>query len=237
MATDDRRPKRSYAQVAVAPAGEGFGVLLDGRPLVSPKGRPLAAPSRALAELWAEEWERQGERLDLASMTATRLANVALDLDAEGRAGLALSVAAYAASDLVSYLAPEAELQALQEAAWAPVRDWAGEALGLALATTTGALAIEQPAKSLAAARRAAEAEGDLGLVALAHAASLLGSAVLALALRHGRLGADCAFAASRVDESFQEARWGVDAEAAARAERMREELRVIALWFLALGR
>ena len=54
-------------------------------------------------------------------------------------------------------------------------------------------------------------------MAGLAHATALFGSAVLALALHRGELDAEAAFELSRLDEAFQQARWGVDEEAAER--------------------
>jgi chaperone required for assembly of F1-ATPase len=44
------------------------------------------------------------------------------------------------------------------------------------------------------------------------------------------------AFDLSRIDEEFQAAQWGEDAEAASRTERNRAEARALDLWFDALG-
>jgi chaperone required for assembly of F1-ATPase len=53
--------------------------------------------------------------------------------------------------------------------------------------------------------------------------------------LRHGELTAEAAFELSRLDETFQEERWGVDAEAAARADAMAKEAIALGQWFEAL--
>ena len=53
--------------------------------------------------------------------------------------------------------------------------------------------------------------------------------------MRRGELTADAAFDLSRLDETFQEERWGVDAEAAARADAMAREAVTLGLWFAAL--
>jgi len=46
---------RFYQHATVGEAEWGFGVLLDGRPVRTPAGNPLAAPLRALAEALAAE--------------------------------------------------------------------------------------------------------------------------------------------------------------------------------------
>ena len=48
-------------------------------------------------------------------------------------------------------------------------------------------------------------------------------------------LGPDAAFDLSRLDEAFQEERWGVDAEAAARTAARRAEFALLDQWFRAL--
>ena len=80
-----------------------------------------------------------------------------------------------------------------------------------------------------------AAALNDFRLTALAFAAPLFGSAILALALERGRITGEQAWEASRVDEAFQESRWGVDAEAAERADQLRTEAQVLERWFRAL--
>jgi chaperone required for assembly of F1-ATPase len=53
--------------------------------------------------------------------------------------------------------------------------------------------------------------------------------------VHRGKLTGDAAFDLSRLDETFQEERWGVDHEAAERAPRMRAEAEMLDRWFAAL--
>jgi chaperone required for assembly of F1-ATPase len=66
-------------------------------------------------------------------------------------------------------------------------------------------------------------------------AVPLLGSAVLGIALMRGMLSGEEAFDLSRLDEAFQESRWGVDAEAAERTAARRAEAVLLERWFRAL--
>ena len=75
----------------------------------------------------------------------------------------------------------------------------------------------------------------DFGLSALAHAAGLFGSAVLALALQRGRLSGQAAHDLARLDEAWQEKQWGVDGEAAIRTEGRLAEALWLERWFRAL--
>jgi len=65
----------------------------------------------------------------------------------------------------------------------------------------------------------------DYALVATGAAIAILGSAVLGLAMTLSRLKPAEAFALSRLDESFQAEKWGTDAEAQARADRLLADL------------
>lgn len=229
-------PRRFYKSVAVAPVGKGFAVQLDGRTPRSPAGKPLVAPRERLAALVAEEWEGQGEHILMATMHATRLAWTALDRVAEAHKAVAEEVARYAGSDLLCYLAEApAALIERQAKAWAPLRDWAAEALAVELHPVEGIVHHPQPAASLLRAEKHAEALDDFSLAGLAHATALFGSAVLGFALQQGKLGAQAALELSRLDEAFQEERWGVDAEAAERTERLAQEAVVLERWFAAL--
>ena len=80
-----------------------------------------------------------------------------------------------------------------------------------------------------------AAAQDSFALAGLAFATALFGSAVLGLAAQRGRLTGVQAFELSRLDETFQEEQWGVDDEAAARAERLRTDAVMLGAWFAAL--
>jgi chaperone required for assembly of F1-ATPase len=230
------RRKRFYKTVGVAPADGGFAVQLDGRTARSPTGAPLVLPTQALAELVAGEWAVQGEEIDPATMMATRLAAGALVLDAPSCAAAVERLASFAGSDLLCYFADgPASLVERQERRWGPVIDWAHAALGVTFHRTQGVVHQPQPKDTLDRIAELAGAEDAFALVGLIAAAALFGSAVLAFALRRGQLTADAAFDLSRLDETFQEERWGVDAEAAARADTMAKEAVTLGEWFRAL--
>ena len=56
--------KRFYKEATVTPNGDQFEVMLDSRPVRTPARRPLAAPSRELAQAIANEWQAQTEVID-----------------------------------------------------------------------------------------------------------------------------------------------------------------------------
>lgn len=229
-------PRRFYKAVTVAPSDGGFAVLLDGRSPKSPGGLSLVAPTRTLAELVAEEWGRQEEFILMARMPATRLAFTALEKTAPSRDALAEEFARYAGSDALCYFADQPEeLIARQTAAWEPVLRWAEAEHNLAFERAAGVIHRPQPVRTLEQARALALAMDDFELIALLSATSLFGSALLALAVQRGRLTGEEAHDLARVDEAFQEERWGVDEEAAERTANRLAEARMLGAWFAAL--
>ena len=229
-------PRRFYKTVQVEAQDGAFHVRLDGRPVRSPKGAALQAPTLALAQIIAAEWEGQGETLNLPGMGMTRMAHTAADLTTEGAAALADEQSRYASSDLLCYRAQEpAALVEQEAAAWGPWVAWAERELGAMLVVAEGITAVAQPPESLAAIRTQAAALEPYALTGLAYATALFGSAVLGFAAQRGAVDAAEAYELSRLDEAWQESRWGEDAEAAARTAGRRRDARLIGDWFTGL--
>ncbi len=230
-----QHPRRFYKAVTVEPVGTGFAVRLDGRTPKAPGGTPLVLPTQALAELAAGEWDAQDPLVVMTSMPAVRLSWTALEKVSAVREAVAGEVGRYAASDLLCYRAEgPTELIAQQAAAWDPLLDWAA-GLGLRLEPTVGIVHRDQPLESVERATALALALDDFSLTGLAHAAGLLGSGVLALALQQGRIDGQEAHDLARLDEAWQERLWGVDAEAAIRTEGRLAEALLLGRWFRAL--
>ena len=231
------KPRRFYASVSVAQMNGGFAVLLDARNLRGPKGGVTILPTLALAEQVAQEWSAQGESLELASMHATRLANTAIETVPHAREATAQSIADYAASDLLCYYAEAPPgLRERQERLWGPVLGRAEAETSLRFVRASGIVHQAQPPESLARVKALALELDDFGLTGLAFGAALFGSAVLALALQRGWLSGPEAFSLSRLDESWQEEKWGIDDEAAERTGRLAGEAVMLDRWFQGLS-
>ncbi|MGO4871129.1 MAG: ATP12 family chaperone protein [Roseiarcus sp.] len=219
--------KRFFREASVGEAeGGSFALLLDGRRARTPAKRPLILPTRALAELVAEEWAGQGETIDPAAMPLTRLANSAIDGVAAAIEATRAEIAGYAGADLMCYRAeaPEA-LVAAEAAAFDPVLDWAGEALGAKFLVGVGVVHVRQPESALLSVRAALDAvESPFALAALHVMTSLTGSVLLALAVARGSLSAEEAWRIAHVAEDFQIASWGEDEEAKARRAARRRD-------------
>jgi len=234
----EERLKRFWANVDVAATEGGWAVRLDGRTPKTPAHAPLIVPSVAAARLVADEWATQGEFLEPATMPATRLASTAIDRVSRARDAVADEIAAYAGSDLLCYLAEDpASLVERQAREWAPWRAWAATELGVHLEPAEGIVHRPQDPAAVSRVRELALRLDDFALTGLAMAVPVMGSAVLGFALQRAADRADALFDASRLDEAFQEERWGVDAENAERTSARREEARLLERWFAALSR
>lgn len=231
--------KRFYREVSVEPLPEGEGrgrayaVLLDGNPTRTPAGAPFLLPAAALAEAVAGEWRAQDAQIRPETMILTKLANTAIDKVGPNRRMAIEQILGFGKSDLLCYRAeaPEA-LVRRQAAAWDPLVEWARERYGVALSCGAGIGFIDQSPETLAALERAIAGHDDFTLAALQAAATLLGSAILALALWEGRLTPDQAFAAAQLDEIYQAEKWGSDHESALRSRKKAAELADIARFF-----
>jgi chaperone required for assembly of F1-ATPase len=207
-----RLRKRFYKRAHTSDAGEGgVVILLDGKPVLTPSRRTLAAPTPALADAIAAEWEAQVDEIDPARMPLTRLANATIDAVTVAQAPVAEEIAQYLGSDLLFYRAESpAGLVAKQSQAWDPVLAWAREALGARFVLAQGVIHVPQPHEAIAAARAAIPLE-PWRLAAVSSITTLTGSALLALALAHRVLDAKVAWSAAHVDEDWQMSLWGRD--------------------------
>ena len=217
--------KRFYERAEITETADQFGVALDGRPVLTPARKPLAAPSRSLAALLAEEWDAQSEVIDPATMPLTRLANTIIDGVAAAQPEVAAEIAKYLGADLVFYRSDTPEgLVARQSSAWDPILDWARETLGARFVLSQGVMHVPQPGSAMVAAAAAIPRDDAWRLGALHAVTTLTGSALIALALMHKRLSLDAAWAAAHVDEDWNMEFWGRDTLAVERrAFRLKE--------------
>ncbi len=215
--------KRFYKTVAV---GDGNSIVLDGKPVKTPRGGALELPALALADAVAEEWRTQGEEIDPASMPLTKFANTALDGIVPRHEEVVAEIVAFAKHDHLCYRTDTpAELVRRQSDAWDPLLDWVAERYGAPLISAKGITSIAQPEASIEALHKAVAAFDPFALAALHTMASICGSLVLGLAVADKRLFAGEAFTLSQIDERYQAEKWGLDSEAEARVGRLASEI------------
>jgi chaperone required for assembly of F1-ATPase len=229
--------KRFYKSAAAEQTAEGWRVLLDGKPVKTPRRHTLLLPTPALGDAVAEEWRSQGEEIDPVSMPMLRLANTVQDGIRPHRGEVVAAILRFGEHDLLCYRAEApAALATRQRVEWDEVLDWTADQYGARLAVTSGISHIAQPPEDLKALETAVAAYDDFALAGLHVIASITGSLVLALALAEGAINPSQAFQLSRLDEIHQAETWGTDSQAEQRANLLAREIDVAAA-FLAAAR
>ena len=203
--------RRFYENATVSETPTGRAVQLDGKPVHTPARRPLAAPTLAIAQALAAEWNAQIDVVDPAKMPLTRLANAIIDGVAETPKAVADEIKKYLASDLLFYRAGGPQgLVERQARHWDPILQWAAEALGAKFYLGEGVVHVAQPEAALAAACGAVP--DDPWRLGAAHViTTLTGSALIALAIARGQLSAEAAWQAAHADEDWNMEQWGRD--------------------------
>jgi chaperone required for assembly of F1-ATPase len=211
------RRKRFYGHAGVVESPDGFAITLDDKPVRTPSGRALVAPTPEIADGMAAEWNAQKEIIDPLTMPLTRFANSVVDAVVDRVEAVTDDIAKYLGSDLLFYRAghPQ-ELVALEAALWDPIVFWAAETLGAHFILAEGIVHVRQPDTAIAAGR-AALPDDPWSVAALHVVTTLTGSALLALALAHGALDSEQVWIAAHVDDDWNIQQWGVDEEVAAR--------------------
>jgi chaperone required for assembly of F1-ATPase len=223
--------KRFWKDVAVGPEGNGWGVMLDGRPVRTPARAPLLLPTEPLARAVADEWSSVRDEMDPRGMPLTGLANAAIDRVAPDREAFASGLAGYAEADLACYRAegPRALID-LQAASWDALLAWGRRRYDVDFCTTVGVVHVAQPAATVERLSHAVATLDPFRLAGLSPLVTIGGSLVAGLALLEKALTADQAWDAVSVDERWQLDQWGADAEAVTALENRRRD-------FLAAGR
>lgn len=233
--------RRFWDQASIAPAGSGFAVLLDGRPMHLPGGAPLRVAAEPLARAIAAEWQEagggKGGEMSFADTPLTRIAGTAQERVEPDPAPTVEALARYAESDLLCYRADGPPALAQRQArAWQPWLDWAALTYDAPLRVASGVIHIRQDPSAVAALRRAVAALDAPVLAGLGVAVPALGSLVLGLALAEGRLGAEEANLLASLDELFQAEAWGIDEQAERRRRAIAADIAVAAR-YMALAR
>ena len=230
-------PKRFYTTASIEPTQAGYALRLDGRPARTPARAELAAPTKALGDALAAEWDSQGETVELRAMALTRLLSTAIDRGADEGPAWREEIVRFAGADLLCYRAEApAELADRQQRVWGGFLTDIDARRGLVFASAEGVIAVEQPPATLNAVRSFLDGESAHRLIALKSLTEIAGSFVLALAVADRAATAEEAFAASRLDETYQAEQWGIDAEAEAREAALRSDFLATARFLALLG-
>jgi len=213
--------KRFWKEVTVAPEGDGWRVLLDGRGIRTAMGQPQIVPSRALAEALAAEWAAQGEEIDASAFGFRDMADVAIDLIAPDRAAALAEILPYGDTDTLCYRAdPDEALYKRQLAVWEPLLAAAEARWQVRFTRVSGIIHRAQPAETMARLGELLAGESAFSLAAVKVMASLAASLVIALAALEPDADAAALWDAASLEEDWQAELWGKDALAEERRER-----------------
>ena len=221
------KARRFWKTADIRPQGEGWEVVLDGRPLRTPGKLPLILPTEALARAIAAEWDAQTDVIDPNRMPLTRAANSAVEKVTPQFHDVTSMLGDYGGTDLLSYRASEPEaLTRMQALGWDPLIDWAATELRAPLRITHGVIPVPQDPAVLLKLQAEIASLDAFALTALHDLVTLPGSLILGLAVLRGRLDAETAWKLARIDEEFQADRWGSDDEADQAAQGRLEAMR-----------
>ncbi|WP_298164936.1 ATP12 family chaperone protein [Novosphingobium sp.] len=208
--------KRFYRDVTVAETGSGFGVQLDGRAIKTVSARPQVVPTRALADIMAQEWAEQGDEIDPARFMFRDMADYAIDVVSPDPAAAIDSLLPYAATDTLCYRAePDEPFAARQRVMWEPLLTAAEARLGVKFVRISGVMHKPQPPETLERLRAELAKLDAFGLAALRNTAGLAASLVIGLAALDPQADGDALWDAANLEEDWQVELWGKDWEAA----------------------
>ena len=197
--------KRFYKIVSVQKAGQGYQILLDGRPVKTAMKKELIAANEGIANALMQEWANIEEEIIPDNMPLTQILNTKIDRVANEREKMQELLFKYLDTDLLCYRTDHPpELLELQEAAWNPYLDWFEGKFGCALETTQSIAAIDQPDDAHEKVQNSIKALDDDHFTALQLITATCGSLVLGLASLDQKANADNVFAAMRVEENFK---------------------------------
>ena len=108
--------KRFYKLVSTKKEPGGFGVCLDGKPVKTPSGTLLLAPTENLADEIVKEWAAQEEIIVPDSMPLTQILTTKIDRISKERQAMSEAVMKYLDTDLLCYRTTEPpELAQMQQ--------------------------------------------------------------------------------------------------------------------------
>ncbi len=231
------RPKRFWKATGLTEVEGGISVVLDGRPVKTPKGNVLILPNKTIAAQIEAEWAAVGEHVEFTDMPMTRLGFASVDRMGEILDETLAEVTRYSETDLLCYPSEYPSALVAREAeVWHPILTWADAVLDLQFHQNKTLIHQPQPKETIRRIQSLIANATPYEQAGIMLAIPMLGSVVLALALWRGHLTGDEAFAASRIGDDFQSETWGRDEEAARRAENMRIQSVSLENWFKALA-
>ncbi|ALE17256.1 Chaperone required for the assembly of the mitochondrial F1-ATPase [Altererythrobacter epoxidivorans] len=214
--------RKFYKQADARQVEGGWQVHLDGRGVKTPATRPQIVPTESLALALAEEWNRQGEKIDPKSFLFRDHADFAIDMVAPSRDEVIDKLVSYGETDTLCYRAdPEDALYARQQEVWEPLLGHLEVRHGIRFQRVSGIMHKPQPPETLDKLRQHLASLDDFTLGGLTAMASLAASLSIALlAIDEDVNDTASLWRDASLEEEWQADLWGRDSEAEAQRER-----------------
>ncbi|QUL36634.1 ATP12 family chaperone protein [Erythrobacter sp. JK5] len=216
--------KRFYDMVAVAEAGGGWQVTLDGRGVKTVQRKPQIVPHEDMAFALASEWRAQDDEIDPGSFRLRDMVDYAIDVVAPHPAGVAFKLVAYSDTDTLLYRAhPDEPLYARQQQVWEPILSAFEAREGVTLKRVSGVIHAPQDEAALEKLKLRLASLDAFCLAAVESMTSLAASLVVGLTALETDGDPRPLWRAAGLEEEWQAELWGRDEEAEDR--RIRREL------------
>lgn len=216
---------------------DSFAIHRNGRYLMTPAGNAYRVPTQGLAELVAQEWRDQGEKINPTQMPFTQLVATTLDLVGKDRSKTVRGLLAYIGSELLCHrVETPSSLVKKQTDLWQPFVDWCQKRYDVRFATGSGVMPITQSPEVTQRISSVLDSLDGFRLTGLSSATDAAGSLILGLALAEGFGTASSVFDAAELDFAHQAVTWGDDPVTLARQATVKAELEACEKWFSLLA-
>jgi len=210
-ATSIKPMKRFYKETSVEESGAVWRVLLDKRPVKTPKGSFLELPTLELAQAVAQEWGSQGENLRTREMTLTTVGCTAVDLVRPEKAACVNRMLPYLAMDTLCFEDDQELLAEMQAMEWGPVRQWFEERFQVELRVGRGIMGPRHPQATESAVEEQLQSRDEWELCALEICTNIAKSFIVSAALLEREdVHSKDAFRWALLEEHYQIERWGL---------------------------
>jgi|TARA_B100001750_G_C15430981_1_gene558207 chaperone required for assembly of F1-ATPase len=220
--------KRFYKFVVLKKkSNSSFQVILDDRPIQTPKRKIINLPNRKLANALAREWKNQKQDILLEKMPITQLLFMAYDYISVKKIRFITEILKMYETDLVFYWAEDSdELLKRQQKTWLPLIDWAEKRYKIDCKYAKGIMPIVQPKRSIKMLKTVLNELDLLVLTAVYRCLKLSKSLLLPLAMAEDFINFKVATKVFFLDEDYQSERWGKDKIQTLREKDIEKELK-----------
>lgn len=202
--------KRFYTEVDISKTpngdsdGEGYHIVLDGKPVKTPAKNTLILPNQEIAEQVKQEWLDQEDEVNPQTMSLTQICVTAQDYVAQNRPGMEDLIKKYLQSDLLCFQTDDPpELCKHQEAHWSPWVSWFKDYLKIDLPIKKD-IQAHDPSEADIEAITHYMANLDLyPFTVFQLLVSATGSLILACAFMNRRVNQDEIFQLAKLEELF----------------------------------